>query len=60
MKKNRCPKLTLNRETLSLLDRTDELTGVVGGATGERTVCGTCPANTCVTCHVVTVCLTTC
>lgn len=48
--------LSLNRETLRAL-RPVELPGarLAGGAT-LHTVCGTCPAQTCLTCHVVSIC----
>jgi len=56
MKKNRCPKLTLHRETLSVLDRPAELADVVGGATGPRSVCGTCVYDSCYTCGAISFC----
>lgn len=45
-------KLTLNQETLRNLTQ-DDLRKVVGGV---NTLNGTCPANTCVTCHVPSIC----
>src|SRR5215469_6484869 len=44
-------KLTLNQETLRNLTQED-LARVAGGST----INGTCPSQTCVTCHVLSIC----
>jgi hypothetical protein len=46
MKKKTAKKIALHRETLRLLEETS-LAEVEGGATNQRTVCGSCPASAC-------------
>jgi hypothetical protein len=40
-------KMTLNKETLRILEEVDLVHPVVGGATRLRTECGSCPASAC-------------
>lgn len=44
--KKKVQKMTLNRETLRLLE-SPSLTLAEGGATRMRTECGSCPASAC-------------
>lgn len=46
MKKKQSKKIALHRETLRLLEESD-LIQAEGGATAQRTVCGSCPASAC-------------
>ena len=46
MKKKSTKRIALHRETLRLLEEPG-LLQVEGGATAQRTVCGSCPASAC-------------
>lgn len=52
MKKKLCSKLTLSRETVSVL-ASEAMVEVHGGV---KTLGPTCPATTCITCHEASVC----
>jgi hypothetical protein len=62
MKKSRYPKLTLSRETISVLDRSlqpDEMARVPGGASSPTLcqTCFTCQDTTCLTCPKKSICI---